>query len=412
MSRFSKINSIYLLIEREHINSNINIYKIGKTGKIESRLNGYPKNSQILFLRICENKDLCENMLKDIFKKKFTQRLDIGLEYFEGDFNEMIKTINQLLDNENYIVTEISNNNMLIVNQESELKLEANALKKEKLELQRKKLEFKKKKIEEMYKKQEEINKKKEEINKKKFEEEIIKNYIENNIKTGSEKFAVSKNMLLNDFSNKKLEKKLIKKICEQIGEPVKIFGEEYWLNMEIIATIDDFKDLEGFDYDSFKKRINGKYVTPPIPYDVFWYTDELGYDWSKKRISADYLTPIENFVSECITKNDACSSKCYINEKSLLEEFKVWFNNNYCYGEQRKKQPKREELYKYMNKKFGSPKYCSPNSKGWFGLEFIREEDSEYEIDELLNFKSNIVVSSDNQLGAVVSASVPVLSS
>ena len=38
---------------------------------------------------------------------------------------------------------------------------------------------------------------------------------------------------------------------------------------------------------------------------------------------------------------------------------------------------PKGEELYEYMNKKFGPPH----TSKGWVGLEFIREEEEEEDV-------------------------------
>jgi hypothetical protein len=85
---------IYLLIEREFIKTNENIYKIGKTQQENFlRFTQYPKGSNLLLFLNCKNCDILEfEILKD-FKKHFIQRKDIGKEYFEGDKEEMIKHI-------------------------------------------------------------------------------------------------------------------------------------------------------------------------------------------------------------------------------------------------------------------------------------------------------------------------------
>lgn len=95
-------NYIYLLQEREFIKTNEHIYKLGMTTKLNfERFNQYPKGSVLLFQMICQN---CKNVEKKLicdFKNKFSQRKDIGYEYFEGDYREMIDII--------YVVIKLDN---------------------------------------------------------------------------------------------------------------------------------------------------------------------------------------------------------------------------------------------------------------------------------------------------------------
>jgi len=89
-----KNHFIYLLQEREFINSKKNIFKIGRTCQdATGRFNQYPKNSILLFHIICYNSIHYEKILKDKFKILFTLRDDIGNEYFEGDYKHMIHII-------------------------------------------------------------------------------------------------------------------------------------------------------------------------------------------------------------------------------------------------------------------------------------------------------------------------------
>ena len=108
-----EINYIYLLQEREFINTNNPIYKIGRTKQEHNkRFNQYPKGSILLFQIICYN---CINMEKNvitIFKKNFKHRKDIGNEYFEGNSKEMIKDINNIINNE--VIEESKENNEVI----------------------------------------------------------------------------------------------------------------------------------------------------------------------------------------------------------------------------------------------------------------------------------------------------------
>ena len=85
---------IYLIREREFISSHSNIYKIGRTTQEKSlkikRFNAYKKGSEIILLKkVCNDQViLIENKLKNIFASTFKRHAD-GIEYFEGDCNEM-----------------------------------------------------------------------------------------------------------------------------------------------------------------------------------------------------------------------------------------------------------------------------------------------------------------------------------
>ena len=82
---------IYLLREREFIRLNEDIYKIGRSKHIKTRMNSYPKGSDIELMMGCNDSIKCEKQLLEIFRTTFIQRKEYGSEYFEGDKQEMIK---------------------------------------------------------------------------------------------------------------------------------------------------------------------------------------------------------------------------------------------------------------------------------------------------------------------------------
>ncbi len=97
---------IYLIKTRESIKLNEPIYKIGRTSQIGlSRLNQYPKGSELLLHIKCPNCNELEKIISNEFKKKFAQHLDYGIEYFEGDCEQMIDIIIMLVkkQKEHYI---------------------------------------------------------------------------------------------------------------------------------------------------------------------------------------------------------------------------------------------------------------------------------------------------------------------
>ena len=78
----------------------------------------------------------------------------------------------------------------------------------------------------------------------------------------------------------------------------------------------------------------------------------------------------IAAFIADRIRKTKDPKAKP-IKKVSLLEEFKLWFQQE----QGSRKVPKSEELCEYMNKKFGA---FNTKLKGWSGIEFIRDEEEE----------------------------------
>ena len=81
----------------------------------------------------------------------------------------------------------------------------------------------------------------------------------------------------------------------------------------------------------------------------------------SKYRQNQDHIAA---FINEMIVKTDVPNDK--VGKTGLMEQFKLWFQNN----EGMRKMPKGSELYEFMEKKFGKAK-----PKGWFGIKFIEPE-------------------------------------
>ena len=80
-----------------------NVFKVGMTTKQNhERFNQYPKGSILLFQMICVNCKNMENQIITSFKEKFTQRKDIGTEYFQGNYKNMIDIIYSTLNCETH----------------------------------------------------------------------------------------------------------------------------------------------------------------------------------------------------------------------------------------------------------------------------------------------------------------------
>jgi hypothetical protein len=76
----------------------------------------------------------------------------------------------------------------------------------------------------------------------------------------------------------------------------------------------------------------------------------------------------IAAFVLEKIRRTE--NPRSVIKKVSLLDEFKTWYQQE----QGNRKMPKAEELYEYMNKRFGA---CN-KAKVWPGLEFIRDDEED----------------------------------
>ena len=91
-------NFIYLIIEKEYITNNEDIFKIGKTTqKRLKRFDKYKSGSILLSYNRCTDCHKSEKEIIKFFKIKYKQRLDIGLEYFEGNHEDMIDDIYSII---------------------------------------------------------------------------------------------------------------------------------------------------------------------------------------------------------------------------------------------------------------------------------------------------------------------------
>lgn len=89
----SALTHIYLIREREFIRMNESIFKLGRSSNIKNRCGSYPKNSEIvIILQVGDSVQVEKELLKQ-FKQLFSQRRDIGEEYFAGDKAHMILTM-------------------------------------------------------------------------------------------------------------------------------------------------------------------------------------------------------------------------------------------------------------------------------------------------------------------------------
>ena len=85
---------VYLIQLGMNVALKNNIYKIGRTTQInDNRIKQYPKGSELILLVTVDNCIFIENKIKILFKQKYTQRKDIGTEYFEGNYINMRNNI-------------------------------------------------------------------------------------------------------------------------------------------------------------------------------------------------------------------------------------------------------------------------------------------------------------------------------
>ncbi len=89
---------IYLIRTSTFRSLNKYIYKMGKSIEYTIRFNGYDKFSEIYVLYYVEDIDFIEDILIQIFKRKFTHEDIYGKEYFSGSVNDMLKTIEHIIN--------------------------------------------------------------------------------------------------------------------------------------------------------------------------------------------------------------------------------------------------------------------------------------------------------------------------
>ena len=125
------VQYVYMIKTREFIRTNENIFKIGRTEQLNyGRFNSYDKGSVLLFQSICENCRDCEKNIIKKFKEKFIHRIDFGNEYFEGDCNEMINIISNIVlhKNVNFVEDELLSLREMYTKDVNELKIKCNEL--------------------------------------------------------------------------------------------------------------------------------------------------------------------------------------------------------------------------------------------------------------------------------------------
>lgn len=89
---------LYIAWERQFIESNIDIFKIGKTIDVESLKPRYPKQTKFLFTCYTNHIKTIEDEVKSKFPFIFTPRTDYGTEYFRGDFKSMRSEMVKIID--------------------------------------------------------------------------------------------------------------------------------------------------------------------------------------------------------------------------------------------------------------------------------------------------------------------------
>ncbi len=86
---------IYIVHLREHVNHDEPIYKVGRTGDLVQRMREYPTGSAKLFSMQVHDQVLVETrMLAELRNTMFLRhRCDIGAEYFEGSFENLLRIV-------------------------------------------------------------------------------------------------------------------------------------------------------------------------------------------------------------------------------------------------------------------------------------------------------------------------------
>ena len=91
---------MYIVQEREFLNSGETVYKIGKSTNIKHRMPSYPKNSLIIIIVHTGSYDVhhVERQLIEHLKdsRRFVQRTDIGSEYFECSVVDLMNEYSNL----------------------------------------------------------------------------------------------------------------------------------------------------------------------------------------------------------------------------------------------------------------------------------------------------------------------------
>jgi hypothetical protein len=124
------VGYIYLIRVREFINTNEDIYKIGRTDQEpNSRMLGYPKGSEVILYKQVEDSITMEGIILKMMNNNFEKKPEIGSEYFRGNKHNMVLEIEKIINIYNitsnkHTSTHISTHNPII-----QTKIETNKIK-------------------------------------------------------------------------------------------------------------------------------------------------------------------------------------------------------------------------------------------------------------------------------------------
>jgi hypothetical protein len=101
---------VYMIREREFVRLGEMTYKIGKTTqKPNSRLAGYPNNSEVVLYIKTPDCDKTEKTLIAEFDKRYTHRKEYGREYYEGNESQMKSTFFRVVCTEDEAAERVRN---------------------------------------------------------------------------------------------------------------------------------------------------------------------------------------------------------------------------------------------------------------------------------------------------------------
>ena len=336
------INYIYLILTREHLLLGENIYKIGKTTQEwDKRLKQYAKDSVLLLQTICNNCDNIEKIIKCEFKKKYKQRIDKGLEYFEGSYEEMILDIIRIKEkNDRLTLREIEEKKKEEIENKKKLKMEEIERRKKEKE-EKKKLEIKNemKKIEEKKILEEKIKKlEKEKYKKIKEDEKRLEHEIKRILDKEKIKKENKKNSKIEKFINESIEKGEDKDFIKVIDiwesfkewwivnkEGIKMnlkrreFLEELKKNLEV-EIIDHYQPYENNIKKNYTNVIFGLKLINNT-YENILLDDEEILEYKIKTILNKKNSKIEKFINES-GQNDTQEN---ITENTADVDIKKW---------------------------------------------------------------------------------------
>jgi len=90
-----KCTTFYVVQTAHSFRCGLNVYKIGRTAEMQTRIKGYPKGTIIILQLLCLDATFFEDHIKTLLlsSEGIQPRTDFGVEYFEGDLMSILKLI-------------------------------------------------------------------------------------------------------------------------------------------------------------------------------------------------------------------------------------------------------------------------------------------------------------------------------